>query len=411
LAVATDDEEEDDESSDDSPKATPAAMAVAPVTILVRTALGVTLLDQRVELQNVQSHRTVASLKESVRRQLPGKPPVVLLQLLHEGVVLANDEVVADLVEEDDEHEDDDDAPALTLTLDMVPPVDPAFMSQLDESVLDELNTADLLQAYCANEAALLYNGAALQQEAEPVPVDTKDTNDDKEDDEEDCSAPRQQPHTTLVSVTLRAQAARLRDDLQTSVLSSATSQTLLAETRPPRELRVAAATQMRGHRTVRTGGRSTFLKQQIQRQFNVAWGDSLRYCVLFVLFGHFGGRTPVARAILLLGAPAVFVLQARVVKVALKRFLYTLLDHPPGIFLSLLPAPQQVLLNLHTAQAMELLYGSHALENSANASAGRASDDPENDEAWSEDDDDDDDQEADLEDDQEAEWEDEEEE
>jgi hypothetical protein len=359
-------EDDDDDAESDTPAAPPPA---APVTILVRTAMGVGLLDQRVELQNVQGHRTVASLKESVRRQLPGKPPVALLQLIHEGVILADDELVTDLVEdeeehdEEDEHEDDDDVPALVLTLDMVPPVDPNFMSQLDESALDEMTTADLLQAFCANEAALLYNGAALQQEAQPPPRALEEVKEGDMDDDEDV-VPRSRTAAPRVSLTLRTQAARLQEDLQATVLSSASAQTVLAETRTPLQVRQAAATQRRGQRTVRTGGRTTFLKQQIQRQFNVAWGDSLRYCILFVLFGHFGGRTPLARAILLLGAPSVFILQARVVKVALKRFLYTLLDHPPGILLSLLPAPQQVLLNLQPREAMELLYGAHALEN-----------------------------------------------
>jgi hypothetical protein len=81
----------------------------------------------------------------------------------------------------------------------------------------------------------------------------------------------------------------------------------------------------------------------------------------LFLFFGHFGGRTPASRAILLLGAPAVFVLQARPVKLWMKQLLYALLDQPPGIFLSLLPAPQQTILSLRVGEAMQIVYGPYA--------------------------------------------------
>jgi len=51
------------------------------------------------------------------------------------------------------------------------------------------------------------------------------------------------------------------------------------------------------------------------------------------------------------------FVLQARPVKILLKQTFYALAN-PPGIFLSLLPAPQQAILSFNENDAREELYG-----------------------------------------------------
>lgn len=49
--------------------------------------------------------------------------------------------------------------------------------------------------------------------------------------------------------------------------------------------------------------------------------------------------------------------LQARPVKIMLKQAFYALAN-PPGIFLSLLPAPQQAILSFNENDAREELYG-----------------------------------------------------
>jgi hypothetical protein len=58
----------------------------------------------------------------------------------------------------------------------------------------------------------------------------------------------------------------------------------------------------------------------------------------------------------MLLGAPMCFILQARPVKIAMKQLFYCL-GKPPGIFLSLLPAPQQAIMSLDYHAAMKDLY------------------------------------------------------
>lgn len=86
-------------------------------------------------------------------------------------------------------------------------------------------------------------------------------------------------------------------------------------------------------------------------------WPDTIRNFMLFIFFGLFGGRNTVSRNLLLLGAPLCFVLQARPVKVLLKQAFYAMAN-PPGIFLSLLPAPQQAILSFNENDAREELYG-----------------------------------------------------
>lgn len=67
------------------------------------------------------------------------------------------------------------------------------------------------------------------------------------------------------------------------------------------------------------------------------------------------------SRAVLLLGAPMCFVVQARPVKLIWKEMLYIALRNPPAIILSLLPAPQQAMLALSDDDAMRLIYGEDA--------------------------------------------------
>ncbi len=63
------------------------------------------------------------------------------------------------------------------------------------------------------------------------------------------------------------------------------------------------------------------------------------------------------SRSIMMLGAPACFIIQARPVKVAIKQLFYTI-GEPPGILLSLLPAPQQAIMSCDYDEAMRTIYG-----------------------------------------------------
>jgi hypothetical protein len=67
------------------------------------------------------------------------------------------------------------------------------------------------------------------------------------------------------------------------------------------------------------------------------------------------------SRTIMLLGAPACFIIQARPVKIVMKQMFYTI-GEPPGILLSLLPAPQQTIMSCDYNSALKSIYGDDIL-------------------------------------------------
>jgi hypothetical protein len=67
------------------------------------------------------------------------------------------------------------------------------------------------------------------------------------------------------------------------------------------------------------------------------------------------------SRTIMLLGAPACFIIQARPVKIAMKQLFYTI-GEPPGILLSLLPAPQQTIMSCDYNDSLKSIYGDEIL-------------------------------------------------
>ena len=91
-------------------------------------------------------------------------------------------------------------------------------------------------------------------------------------------------------------------------------------------------------------------------------WADTTRNALLFLFFGYFGGRNSFSRTFLLLSSPLCFFIQTRPVKVAMKQLFYTI-GEPPGILLSLLPAPQQAIMSCDYGKLMKGLYGEKMLE------------------------------------------------
>ena len=379
----------------------------APVSAL-------SFLDQSIEI-TVHPSRNILSLKQSLQRQLPGKPPIATMQLIFQGRIVPDDVLVDELLEDhnDDDDDDDDDKDStankgLVLLLDMIPPVDPKLIAQpkLFDGLLQDLTVSDLLDAYVTNEAALYQNNAALfalQQQEAVASEQSKGIGEDEEgDDEEETNSakattpstsfpPSNLPTTVPLALTrqIKEHAALLRHNLESKLLTDETSRRLLAETRPPSVVASLLSQQddVRGQRrrpaslvattSSSVGGLGVTWKRAIQRNLNIQWADTIRHVILFLFFGWFGGRTPFSRAILLLGAPSVILLQARPVKLLLRQLWYLVLDHPPSIVLSLMPAPQQAILDLNVAEAMQTIYGTFAAENRSGRRHG-------NEEAWS---------------------------
>lgn len=340
-----------------------------PVAVTIKTDYGCAILDVSLEL-TVNPQRNIASLKDTVRRQLPARPPVSTMALAWNGKPLPDDTIIDELLsiaaDDDDDDDDVDDeldqdnhstAPRIMLQLDMIPPVDPKFSSQL-QSDLQHLTASALLDSYVANEAALYQNTLHLDKESRS---ETNPLANDLDEGSEVMSNNR----PLLITSLIKDQSQKMRQNLEATLLKSPNAQRILTETTTPavqKQSLLLASTIVRGYRVrhVAVSSVRTSFKRQIQRVWNIDWSASIRYSVLFLFFGWFGGRTPTSRAILLLGAPSVFVLQARPVKLIIKQWLYFLLLHPPSIILSLLPAPQQAILALNMDQAMKSIYGSY---------------------------------------------------
>jgi hypothetical protein len=175
---------------------------------------------------------------------------------------------------------------------------------------------------------------------------------------------------TELTSVVIRKRAEAIQRDLEQTVLNTEHAKSLIhvePKSLSDDDLSTGAALfEIKGERVRRINaaiGTTSSVqgwRRVLQHNLNVDWGMTIRHFLLFLFFGLFGGRTATSRAILLLGAPSVFVLQARPVKLWIWQAMYALLDHPPSILLSLLPAPQQAILSLDMNAAMNTLYGNH---------------------------------------------------
>ena len=101
------------------------------------------------------------------------------------------------------------------------------------------------------------------------------------------------------------------------------------------------------------------FINQNLSPIQNGA--DTTLNSLLFHFFGYFGRRNFFSRTFLLPSAHLCFFIQTRPIKVAIKQLFYAI-GEPPGILLSLLPAPQQAIMSLDYASAMRVLYGEDVL-------------------------------------------------
>jgi hypothetical protein len=207
----TDDEEEEEKSS-----STPTFNAPVKVTFTT-TSLSPSykpnpLIDQTIEL-TASPTRTIASLKQTLSKQLKAKPPASCIVLKLDGLVLHDDEaLIGDIVDEhedddddddDDEHkddnqgddddddDDDDDIPKLKIQVDIIPPVDPKFGTEIRQR-LDDMTNDQVLDAYVANMASMHQNSLDMMdiQMKNSMMIDKKEENDyeNENDDENDIN-------------------------------------------------------------------------------------------------------------------------------------------------------------------------------------------------------------------------------
>mmetsp|Transcript_1278 Transcript_1278/g.2666 ORF Transcript_1278/g.2666 Transcript_1278/m.2666 type:complete len:520 (-) Transcript_1278:154-1713(-) len=343
------------------------AFRSAPVKLIVQTGMNCPLIDQTLEVTASRT-RTVASIRQTVSRQMRGRPPISAVRLLLANRLLQDDEVIDDLLpdseesgEDEDGFDDDDDDEVdemvkLRLTLDAVPPVDPKFGVDLGKEIQD-LSTAELLEAWAANAAAAHENAEhvfAFDRHDENTADHELVESEEKEEEGGDTGA-----SFSSTSVSMRRRAFSVKERIIETMPEAIELLDASENEEDEGGRSVAAINDMRRNRkgSAMKGGASTHVKRVIQRNLNINWSDTTRNFVLFLFFGYFGGRDAFSRTIMYLGAPLCFVLQARPVKIALKQLFYTI-GEPPAILLSLLPAPQQTIMSLNYDSALAELYG-----------------------------------------------------
>jgi len=144
-----------------------------PARLLVQTNLGNVVLDHRIELTSKRS-KTIGEIKKSISRLLPGRPPLLGLDLVYEGRTVQDEMLISELYDDDEDDEDDDadeENPESfkILTLNVVPPVDPKFGVELTpklkphvEGDEDTLTTEEILDAYFLNQVVMNQNAKFL---------------------------------------------------------------------------------------------------------------------------------------------------------------------------------------------------------------------------------------------------------
>ena len=237
-------EEEAEEKEDKPPKLS------EPARILVQSNWGNTVIDHRVEILSART-KTIAELKKSVSRKLPGKPPLVGLELVYEGKILEDEMLVDELFDDDEEEEEKDEdgeneGSSKVLTLNSIPPVDPKFATELVSKLKahieddeDTLVTEEMLDAYFMNQAAMLRNAQLL--------VDPK------------------APSSPLLRLEIQQQAQKLKEQLRSQIPDDVWEKSVVAIKRNH------ITEEIKGHRyRSGKGGAKTSLKKSIQTNLNI---------------------------------------------------------------------------------------------------------------------------------------------
>lgn len=277
------DEEDTDEEDDNDAQV---ATSSSPVKLIISTGLGCSLIDQTLET-NASRSRTIGNIRQTISRQMKGRPPMQSVRLLLGNRVLRDDEIIDDLApdeddeddelddEEEEEEEEDDGMVKLRLTLDAVPPVDPKFGVELQEQ-LQKMSTAELLEAYAANTAAA-HEGVARMFASSPL-EDLSDGDDDEEDkdDEEESIGGRA---TTSVSTAMRQHALSIKETIVETMPQDAIAILNQSADESEGAALASAVASARRHRRggAMKGGASTQVKRALQRNLNIVSGTKGR--------------------------------------------------------------------------------------------------------------------------------------
>lgn len=252
-AVEVDEEDEEEILQEEGNK--PAVVSSTPARLLIQSNWGNSVLDQRIEITAGRT-KNIAAVKKSVSRSLPGKPPLLGLELVFEGKVLDDEMLVDELFDDDDEEEGEDDEESeesfKVLTLNSIPPVDPRFAIELGPKLRshiedddETLSTEELVEAYFLNQAAMSRNAQLLgDPKASSTPV---------------------------LRFEIQEQAKELKEQLKSQVLTDVWESSLKSIKRDHHTEEIRGQRYRSGK-----GGARTSLKKSIQTNLNIVRGTSL---------------------------------------------------------------------------------------------------------------------------------------
>jgi len=291
-----------DESEDETPSTTSNSSG-PPIKLTIKTNLASTLIDQKLDFTASRT-RSIQSIKLAISKSMVGRPPLSSIILKYHGRALDDEECMFDLLEDldsDDEEdsdlednigeEEDEDTIKVTLTADILPPIDTKFGIELKEK-LHKLSTQEILEAYCVNMAGMVYGQELFVKESELY-----ENNDENEGlDDEDMELHTSSTSTTNEnhSLNIRKKAALIQSQFESN-LSSETKQLLQEEhIRVKQHLssdststsskddsdeiiyglisqnEINSSSSRKGRRRTLKGGASMNVKRSLQRNLNV---------------------------------------------------------------------------------------------------------------------------------------------
>jgi hypothetical protein len=154
-----------------------------------------------------------------------GRPPLQTITLKHSGRTLCNDETVSSIladVDSDDEESDAEDTigeeeiDKLKLTLDMLPPIDPKFGTEMKEKA-DSMSTKELLNAYCLNVVGMRLGMELSEAEMEEYEKLIAGSTDEGVDGNEEIESQCEEKSIVNQSLQIRKRAALLQKQMEIS--------------------------------------------------------------------------------------------------------------------------------------------------------------------------------------------------
>lgn len=316
-------------------------------------------IDQQLEVI-VSPESNIYSLKKTIFRRFCGKPPIQLIVLTVDGVdndiILDDNLTVKEIMDEyyEDMIEwnelDGGEGLRLRIVVDIIPPVDPKFGIQFIEKVGD-MSIQDLIKAYTANWVCLRYNSKYIL--ASSFSNDkSKGTGDRLRRSTIQKLRHEMEIFQSLILDTFESNIKEInplmsiqKDFIKNKEGSMNWSYKVVdCSDKSGSDISNTKFSENSIGKRVK-GDSWIFNRDMLRKNFNINWHETLRTSLLFCFFGYFGSRDDLSRRLMFLSSIMCVLAKTRPFKIVTKRMFY-LTVNAPGILLTLLPVPYQVILS-----------------------------------------------------------------